>query len=336
VPVTSPATWTSAVWRTEDFRSELRGFVADALGEDVTLEALKVRPWSTVWRVGSSEGTFYAKQNCPGQGHETRLVVHLAAIAPEQVVPVVAADPARDLLLTADLGPTVHAEGRSEDVDVWCRIVVESAQLQQRLVPLAERLLLTRLTPEDATTYLGDAIGRLSALPAEDPRRMDADLAERLRRLLPTVEAWADQLADLDLPLTLNHNDLHDDNVVATDDDRPLRFFDFGDAVLTEPLGNLLVPLNVCADLYRAAPDDPRLRRVADAALEVWSDLAPMSELRAALPAALQLARLARVESWRRCVASMTPDERGEFGAIPAGWLGSLLEDPPVGTLPRM
>jgi hypothetical protein len=63
----------------------------------------------------------------------------------------------------------------------------------------------------------------------------------------------------------------------------------------------------------------------------VWSDLAAPRRLRAALPAALQLARLARVESWRRCVASMTAEERGEHGGAPAAWLGTLLAEPPLG-----
>lgn len=72
------------------------------------------------------------------------------------------------------------------------------------------------------------------------------------------------------------------------------------------------------------------LRAVADAALDVWSDLAPMSELRAAVPAALQLGRLSRIESWVRCLASMTPPELSEYGGIPARGFGTLTEEAPV------
>jgi hypothetical protein len=63
-----------------------------------------------------------------------------------------------------------------------------------------------------------------------------------------------------------------------------LRFFDFGDAMITEPLAALLVPLNVLAHRLRLDPADARLARVADAGLEVWSEYAPMAEMRAALP----------------------------------------------------
>jgi len=330
-------TWSSAVWRSEAFAAELRAFVAAAVGEPTVFEQRKIRPWGAVWRVEAGGAVYFAKQNCPGQAHEAGLVSALARIAPSYVVPVVAADPGRDLLLTLDLGSTLFELGGDHDVDTWCRIVRDAALLQRAVVPHADELGLTQMPPECATTYVGDAIGRLGALPVGDPRRLTGDVAERLRALLPTIERWSDQVADLDLPLTLNHNDLHAANVVAPESpDEPLRFFDFGDAVVAEPLAALLIPLNVSSRDLDAGPDDLRLRRIADAALEVWTDLVPPRALRAALPAALQLARLARVESWRRCMVTMTTEEREEFGSAPAEWLGTLVEDPPVGHLPPM
>lgn len=335
--MTAAATWTSAVWETPEFREELRDFVVRAVGPSATLESVKIRPWSAVWRVTAGGETYYAKQNCPGQAFEARLLSALQQVAPEYVVPVVAADPGRDLLLTRDLGRTLAELGGDHDVDTWGRIVRDAALLQRAVVPLADELALTEIAPECATPYVGDAVGRIGALPAGDPRRLTEDVATRLRALLPTIERWSDQVAELDLPLTLNHNDLHGGNVISPGgSDLPLRFFDFGDAVLTEPLGALLIPLNVCARELGAGPDDLRLRRIADAAIEVWTDHAPARALRAVLPAALQLGRLARVESWRRCVMTMTPEERAEFGSAPAQWLGTLLENPPVGHVARM
>lgn len=329
-------TWTSAVWGTAEFREELRAFVAPAVGEPTVLEPVKVRPWSTVWRVESAAGVHYAKQNCPGQAHEAALVVELARIVPERVPPVTAADPARDLLLTPDLGPTLRESGVAADAPLWCRLVAEAGALQRAVATHVAELPLRVLLPADATTYVADAVGRLAALPADDARRMPPEQAQRLEALLPQICEWSDEVADLGLPITLNHNDLHDANVIAPAGEAPLRFFDLGDAMLTEPLGSLLIPLGVCVDILGAGPDDARLHRVVDAALEVWTDLVPAARLRAALPAALQLGRLSRAESWRRCVASMTPAERGEYGAAPARWLGTLGEDPPVGTRPRM
>ncbi|HWI44000.1 MAG TPA: phosphotransferase [Nocardioides sp.] len=326
------STWTSAHWASEEFRAELRDFVECALGEPTELEPVSARPWSTVWRCRSASGvTGFVKQNCPGQAHEARLVSTLAELAPSYVVPVLGADIGRDLLLTADAGPTLRSAGAAGDVATWCRIVAAGAQLQRVTAGAAPRLGLTVLAPADATMYVADAVGRLGALPEGDPRRMEAATARALEQLLPAVGDWSDEVEDLGLPLALVHNDLHDDNVVAGA--RGLRFFDFGDAVLADPLANLLIPLRVVAEQLGAGPGDERLWRVADAALEVWSDLAPMDDLRRTLPAALQLGRLARAESWRRCVAGMTAEERSTYGAYPAAWLGTLAEEePPVRT----
>jgi Ser/Thr protein kinase RdoA (MazF antagonist) len=133
-----------------------------------------------------------------------------------------------------------------------------------------------------------------------------------VRAQLPTVERWAEQVAALGLPTTLCHNDLHGNNVFDIDDE--LRFFDFGDALLMEPLAALTLPLTVLADALGAGPDEPGLWRVADAGLEVWSDVAPAAQLPAALPAALQLGRLGRVVTWVRCLAQMDDAELAEWG----------------------
>lgn len=323
------STWSSAVWSGEDFRARLHAFVAGALGEDVRIEPVAVSPWSAVWRVCAAGRSAFVKQNCPGQSHEARLVASLARIAPDRVVRVLAADREADLLLTADHGRTLEEQGRGSDVDSWCRIVAESAALQRQVLDAGMDPPLTVMAPGDASTYLANAVGHLAALGAGDPRRLDRGVADSLGRLLPRVDRWADRVEDAGLPLALVHNDLHAANVVTDADG--LRFFDFGDAVVSDPLANLLVPLHSVQRELGLGADDPRLWRIADAALEVWSDLAPMAALRTALPASLQLARLARVESWRRCVATMTAEEQADWGAVPAHWLATMLEDPPVG-----
>ena len=71
-------------------------------------------------------------------------------------------------------------------------------------------------------------------------------------------------------------------------------------------------------------PDDPRLARVSEAALEVWSDLAPLTELRSALDAGLQLGKLARSESWVRCLGNLTDAETSEFGDAGTYWLQAV------------
>jgi Ser/Thr protein kinase RdoA (MazF antagonist) len=281
-----------------------------------------------VWRVETTDGVWFAKQNCPGQQIEVSLMGLLSRLVPDRVVPVTAAGDG--FLITPDQGQVFH-ETAGGDLENWVRLTREAALLQRELVPHLAELLgigMTRLSSEEAVDYLAARIEQYAALGTDDPRVLAPDVAGRLRTHLPVVRRWAEEVAALGLPLTLNHNDLHENNVF--DVDGRLRFFDFGDALVTEPLGVLLIPLNILGEKLEAGADDPRLWRVADAALEVWSDLVPIDQLRAALPAALSLGRLGRVESWVRCLPSLPDDELAEWGPVAAAWLGTLDADPPV------
>lgn len=318
-------------WSGPAFRAELRAWIAGAVGEPSSLEPVRLRPWATVWRAETATGVFYAKQNCSTQACEAAVVLALNDLAARHVVPLAAVDTTRGLFLTPDLGAPL-GEAADDDLDLWCRVVAAGAHLQLEVARYAGRLTaagLTTLAPADCVAYVEQRLEAFAALPEDDPRAMPAEQRAAVGAALPQVAAWAEQVAALHLPPTLCHNDLHGHNVFDVGGE--LRFFDFADAMVTEPMAALLVPLNVLAHRGQLAPDDPRLARVADAALEVWSDYAPLAELRAALPAALQLARLARTESWIRCTAAMSDAELAEWGDSAAYWLGSLLMPPPFG-----
>ena len=321
----------SSRWATDEFRDELRAWCEELIGPVTAMEQHKLRGWATVWRVSTVDGSWFAKQNCPGQLFEQPLLALLARLVPDRVVPV--AGEGDGFLLTPDQGP-VFRETAGDHLENWVRLARDAALLQRELLPHQRGLLAagtTELKPEETPDYVAARVEQYAGLGADDPRRLDPDVAARLRAHLPVVRRWAEEVAALRLPVTLNHNDLHENNVF--DVDGRLRFFDFGDAMLTEPLGVLLVPLNILGEKLDAGADDPRLWRVAEAALEVWSDLVPVPELRAALPAALQLGRLGRVESWVRCQPSLTDEELAEWGPNAALWLGTMLEQPPLGSV---
>lgn len=315
-----------ARWVTEEFRDELRAWCASYVGRVTAMEQHKLRGWATVWRVSTADGVWFAKQNCPRQGFEVPLLAELARLLPDRVVPVTAA--ADGFLLTPDQGPTFR-ETVGDSLEPWERLVREGAELQRELAPYAGRLGalgLTHLEPDDAERYAALRIAELAALPPQDRRRLDLETARRLEAHLPVLRSWADQVVALGLPITLDHNDLHENN--AFDVGGRLRFFDFGDSLLGGPLSTLMVPLANLAESLGNDPRDPRVWRAADAALEVWNDLASMSDLRAALPAALQLGRLGRVETWLRCLPTLDDQERATWGDAATGWLTSLLDPP--------
>ena len=300
--------------------------------ELASLEAVHQRPWSTVWRVRASDGAVYwAKQNCPHQAFEAALLVVLDRIAPDRVVPVVAADAERGLHLVPDQGPVFAETVPAYDIAAWCRVVAGSMHLQRELAGHEGELVaagLVPLRPSDAVDYVVTRAQQLCGLDAADPRRLDSQAAREVVGLSPRIVEWAERLGALGLGDSLVHNDLHANNVFATA--AGMRFFDFGDAVLAHPLTALFIPVNMLAHRLEAGPDDPRLHRVVDAGLEVWSDVASPVELRLAVGDALRLGRLGRAESWLRVVATMTPSELAEYGDAAAYWLLALRNDPPL------
>lgn len=319
-------------WRSEEFRQELRSWVEGAVAPVSGMEQVHLRPWSTVWRVETGEGLFFAKENCPLQSFEAELMAALARLAPDHVVPVTAIEAGRGLLLTPDQGAVLGEKISNDDLAAWSRVVVAAMELQRQVSHHTDELVdagLVRLPASEAAAYVEARTASLAALPDSDQRRLTPESVGPLRAVLPELKRWADQVGSLGLPDSLVHNDLHAYNVF--DSPAGLRFFDFGDSLLMQPLTALLIPLNVLAHRLEAQPGDPRLWTVAEAALEVWSDVAPMSSLRAALPAALQLGRIGRVESWLRVTTTMTSEELDEYGDAPAAWLDTLRLEPPTG-----
>ena len=131
-----------------------------------------------------------------------------------------------------------------------------------------------------------------------------------------------DQVGALGLPLTLHHNDLHTFNVFEVDG--RMRFFDFGDALLSEPLGTLMVPLGGIAQHLEIPADDPRIRRPRRARARGLER--PGAARRAACrpPRGPAAGATRRCESWLRCFAGMNDAELAEWGGAAAYWLGSL------------
>lgn len=276
-------------------------WAAGRIGSPVTVELAKVRPWAVVWQLHAHDGTsWWAKQNCPGQAFEAELVGLLARLAPAYVVPVTDVDLERGLFLTPDQGAVFADTVAADDIGAWVRLVQRAMELARTTADSGADLLATGLTG----------------------CRVPDHVAAR-------VAALREEVSGAGLPVALVHNDLHEHN--AFDHPEGLRFFDFADAVWEHPLAGLLVPLNVLGTrLGGVAPDDRRLRRVADAALEVWSDLAPAAELRRALPAALRLGRLGRAESWARIEPHLAPGDLDDYGGAADAWLDRLDDPPPV------
>jgi hypothetical protein len=258
-----------------------------------------VRPWSSVFRAMSDGGTIYLKLCGDSQAHEPALTMLLAGAARGLVSDVLAVHPERPWMLIADGGAKLRDSHQGAALlDVWIDILPRYAELQRAFIGREDELLATgtpdrkldRL-PGELASVIADE--RVFAALAEDPH---APSHEELRAILPELDGLCAELAALGIGPTIEHDDLHDGNVLTRDGRAVV--FDWGDACVTHPFLSLWTVQRAAA--YRAGVDErgSAIMRLRDAYLEPWGAVAPARELRRAAEIGARLGSVTRALCW--------------------------------------
>jgi hypothetical protein len=318
--VTPKARWTDEAWR-----AQALSWAADRLAErGLTVTGAAEQPhvmaWATALRIPTTGGPYWLKANGPGTAYEAVLVGELARWVPDDIVLPVAVDAGRGWLLSPDAGPTVRSQ-RPEDAHepaMWAQALREFAELQRTVAPHASELLAAGV-PDQRPDVMPGKFGALLAARDEVRPGLDEDTLARLDALRPEYAAWCAELDGFGIPASIQHDDLHDANLLAGTG--RYRFFDWGDACVSHPFGVLLVSLRVAG--YRGVTD---LAPVRDAYLEPWTADYARADLVRAAQLAVRVAKVGRALSYQRALCSIAPADRGEDGRSIGGWLGELLE----------
>jgi len=307
------AVWSSAAWRESAVAWIDEQLAAAGLERAGEVEQPRVRPWATVLRVPARGGAVWFKAAGPGTAFEIPLYALLARTVPDDVLSPIAADPARGWILLPDGGPELAGRAaRAARVDGLVAALVQYGRLQRELEPHVEEMLA-----------LGVPDMRPAAMPGRFAEALEAASggdAETLRRIAAmggTVREWCERLAASPLPASLDHNDLHGQNVLV-DAAGGIRYYDWGDSVVAHPFAAVLVPLGQ----VRRGSGGVQLARARDAYLEVFSDRGPRAELAETLEVACHVAKIARALTWHRALQAAR--EQGE--AVDPDWATAPLE----------
>ena len=280
------------LWSSEAWREQAVGWIdrrlADAgLQRTGEVEQPRVRPWATVLRAPTTDGDVWMKAGGPATAFEAGLYELLAREAPGDVLAPLAVDAPRGWMLLPDGGPPAGEDALPAALGQYGR-------LQRALAPHA-----------DALPALGVPDMRPEVMPerfeeALDAARASAPAGGGDTRALADVEVLrhqgargSERLAASPVPASLDHNDLHRQNVLGTG---PYRFYDWGDAVVAHAFAALLVPSQVLSPAAFA--------RARAAYLEAFADLAPPERLVEDLELACRVARVARSLTWERALRS--------------------------------
>jgi hypothetical protein len=267
------------------------------------LEQAHVRPWSTVFRAATADEPVYLKLCGPSQAFEPALTALVAGTAGALLPDVIAVHLREPWMVLADGGDKLRdILCGSELLAAWEAILPPYADLQRAFLGRDDEILATATPDRRLDRLVGDL-----RLVLDDDRVLGAAgdafgpaAREHLRALLPRIERLANELASFGIGPTVQHDDLHDGNVLRKRGRTVI--FDWGDASFTQPLLSLGVILEHSArraGLDRHAAPVLRLR---DAYLEPWTALRPRPMLEEAADLGARLSTLTQALSWYRVV----------------------------------
>jgi len=273
----------------------IRGYV-EPVG---AIETTHDRPWAKVMRVPVAGGVTWFKACAPVQAFEPRLTAELYARWPDRVTEVLGVDDARGWLLLGDAGTAVDELGNPPEA--WLEALPSYAELQR-----------------GETAYALDHIDhgvpdlRMAVLPAGFERLLASELPlakddiNRLQEYAPRFAELCAGLAELGIPESVQHDDLHMKNLYS--DGGKFRVVDWGDSSIAHPFFSLVETFRFLEEFNHLAPDDPWFRRLRDAYLEPWgSGLAETFEI------AMRAGSFANAIAWTRQRDALSPGALPEF-----------------------
>jgi hypothetical protein len=296
-------------WARQELES--RGITA----HDLVWERL--RPWSRVAKITTDGVPFWLKINLGDTLYEAGLMRLLGTIAPAHVVVPLAVDTAKGWSLNPDGGPTLRESHPTFAIPVWERLLAEYAELQRELTPHVRDLLavgVPDLSPEKLPAHL-------SALLDLPQVRSSLDIS-LVRPEQPKFAQECAELAASPIGPTLQHDDLHDNNVFAFHD--RFAFFDWGDSCVSHPFGTLLVTLRVAAAKAEIKAGDPVLARLRSAYLEPWTAEHDRADLERWAYQAMRVSKVTRSLSYVRALAAGDDADWAEWGEGVHGWLEEI------------
>ncbi len=332
-----------AFWTSDAFLDEVRAWVAVQLASrGIRLtgdwEQPHIRVWSSTIRFDTTEGRVWFKVNGSGTAYEVSLLALLGELSPGLAPELLAHDSTRAWSLSRDAGPVLRSIVGPEEVwGHWQELLPRYGQKQLDLAAQRSRFVATGTpdrSPKQLTVEYGRLLSDLAAKPTKEGGLTREEVVA-LERLLPRYEEWCAELMASTIPDTLQHDDLHSNNVCwpgALDDLSAVRIIDWGDACIGHPFGTMLATLNSIAfhagllNGDRGGTTDPRVLRVRDAYLEPFTGLGSRQELLRWVALARSIGCLTRSLSWERAVEHAPVSVAAEYEFPARGWILELLE----------
>ncbi len=325
--------WEHSEWRTEA-TNWIRWGVSNlgyAMVEQP--ETVHARPWSTVMKVRTDHGNLFFKAGGPTQHFEPGLLSLLNEVRKQQTLPLLAADLGKGWSLLAEGGITLRQKLQGKpDFTAWREILRQYAELQIEMSRWGDNMkkagVPSRSTEDLFRAYEQILNDKEISLVGDGEDFLTPDQYQKLIRWAPIVREMLEELEGFQIPLSLEHGDLHDANIFAQED--RYKIFDWGDASITHPFFSLLLPIRHLADKLGVSEYDQHeeLSSLVDAYLQPWEKFAPKQRLLEAWKLAHHLAKFVRTINWYQLVKLTAPNLVTEYHASVSGWFLEFINHP--------
>lgn len=301
-------------WARPGWLAEATGWIeaqlaAQGLPQAGAIEQQRTWSLSALLRVPLASGSAYFKALPPLFAAEPDITAALARRFPGQIPDVVAANGERGWLLMREFPGELLQH--HPDLSVWSAALRQYARLQAATAAEAEAWLAAgcpdrRLAylPAHFQAVLGDhehlLIGHANGLTETQHAEL-LDLAHLIPAACLALEACG-------FPYTLEHGDLHGNNVAVTPDG--LVFFDWSDACWAHPLTCLTTFLETVASNWHTP--------LTEAYLSEWEAWTAPDRVRRAHSLSQPLGAAHLAVSYHRILATTEPSQRWQLaGALP-------------------
>jgi hypothetical protein len=259
---------------------------------------LRGRMYSVVARIPVEGGCVWFKENPPRSGFEPALVDALSRWSPQDAPPLIAVDVERRWALTHDVGERLDGLlKRDPDIRNLHTPLRRYAQLQQSLAARVEDLFALGV-PDARPEHIEELLDEV--LTYAPSGSIGEDVQRHVKSMLPELRAWSGELAALEAPITIDHQDLHPGNILGTSTDSLP--FDWGDSVVGSAFGSILVVLRATPAFTGIERDDPSIKALRDVYLETWRESGAWTaaDLNEAVELSLRLSPVIKAHVWTR------------------------------------
>jgi hypothetical protein len=199
----------------------------------------------------------------------------------------------------ADAGTPLRELGNPPDR--WYELLPAVAQMQMGEMPFTADHLDAGV-PDLRLGRIPERFEELFAVELPVTAVEVADLAATHRSL----ERWCADLDDAGIGATVQHDDLHMNNVYLGDG--TLRVLDWGDASISHPFFSLFETFRFLSTVNGLGPDDPWFARLRDAYVEPWGP-----GLEEVFDLALRVAGFAHAIAWLDQREVLPASDRADF-----------------------